>query len=135
MRSLLIVALLAGTAYAEQDPFATPRPPSAPVADEQEMPQAADVQIRVVNDPQLVTHRYTFHRRKSQIALGVGIMVTSLALALVGPGLTESPVPALVGLPMIGVGLAVTVTAPFDRESTPVPPTRTQVGLAFSGRF
>ena len=110
-----------------------PRPATSIV--ETEAPVAADIEVRTVNEPFLVTHRDTFHRRTSRVVLGVSTMIASFAFAILGPAVTGSSVPTFVGLPMIGVGFAITVTAPLDRESTQIPPSRTPVGLAFSGRF
>jgi hypothetical protein len=143
---LLLVATIAGagSAYAdapaqlrstvplESDPFATPRPPSSRDA-EPEAPvfEPAKVELRVVNDPSQVTYRDTFHRRRSHVGAGIGIMVAGFAsMFVIGP----------VGLAVIGAGFAVTVTAPLDRERTVITPPSTNPTSAarfvtFSGRF
>ncbi|MFN0250531.1 MAG: hypothetical protein ACKV2T_26865 [Kofleriaceae bacterium] len=142
MRSLLVIAVLAGFAHAdppaqtgaalENDPFATPRPLSRPDA-ETEAPafEPAKVELRVVNDPSAVTYRDTFHRRPSHVGAGIGIMVAGfVSIFAIGP----------VGLAVIGAGFAVTVTAPLDHERTVITPPTTKHRTAarfvtFSGRF
>ena len=139
LASFVVVASLAGVAHADlppaqfkasapsHDPFAAPRAPTQPVEPAAEPIEPAMVDLRVVNDPAAVRYRDTFHRRRSHVAIGVGMMIAGVAsMFLIGPFC----------IPVIGAGFAVTVTAPLDRERTVItPPSTQQVGMAFSGRF
>jgi hypothetical protein len=138
LASFVAIALFAGLAHADlpptqvraspiHDPFAAPRAPTQPAIPTAEPIEPARVDLRVVNDPSAVRYRDTFHRRRSHVALGVGMMIAGVAsMFLIGPFC----------IPVIGAGFAVTVTAPLDRERTVItPPSTKQVGMAFSGRF